>query len=777
MSEALFEFFFKYRPLIFQQGELTFRASWGDYAILAAVVALGLLSVRTYRKVRGNSRSIDRALLTVLRMAALAVLGVCLLRPVLILSAVVPQQNFLGVLVDDSRSMQIADQDGRPRREFVESMLANPDRDTPESDTYEALSERFALRFFRYSSDTDRIATIDELDFAGTRTHLGDALDRVHEELSGVPLSGLVVVSDGADNADGGLGDSLLPLQASGVPVFTVGVGRETYERDIQLGRVDAPRRVLKGASLAVELMVTHRGYRGETVTVQVEDEGRIVGTEDVVLPADGEPQTVRVRFTASDEGPRLFSFRVSPRPDEMVTQNNVRNALVVVEDRSQEILYFEGEPRWEVKYLLRGVEDDENLRVALLQRTAENKFYRRNLEGPDELVGGFPRTRAELFRYQGLILGSIEAGHFTPDQLRMIADFVNHRGGGLLMLGSHRSFVEGGYAGTPVSEVLPVVLDDSTSRTGADEETAEVGRAGRRNDFYQEVTVQTTRAGATHPSTLIADTEAASLERWETLPPVTVVNPLTEVKPGATTLLTTPDDLVMLAYQRYGAGKSMAFAAQDSWMWQMHADVPVDDMTHETFWRRLLRWLVDGVPDQVVASIPQERTELGDVVTVLAEVGDDNYEELNNGQVVAVVSGPAGELFELPMEWTAEKDGEYRATFTAASEGFYDVRVEATVGDELLGEDTAYVQVAPSDSEFYDSTMRASLLQRVADETGGRFYTPETVSDLPDDIQYVGSGVTVVEERDLWDMPVFLLLLVSLVLGEWGYRRLRGLA
>ena len=758
MLESLFEFFFKYRPLIYQQGDFAFRTSWLGYLAVAVAGVAAIVTLRTYTQVRGNSRPLDRTLLTAVRIAALAVLVFCLLRPVLVLSSVVPQENFLGVLIDDSRSMQIADRGETPRSDFVEAQFGAPD-----SELLTALADRFALRFFSFSSETDRIGAVNEMSYEGTRTHLGQALERAYEELSGVPLSGLVVVTDGADNAEGGLGEALLPLQAAGVPVFTVGLGREEFDRDIQMSRVDTPRRVLKGASLAVELVVTHRGYQGETVTVQVEDEGRIVGTEDVQLPADGEPETVRIRFTASDEGPRLFSFRVSPRSDEMVTQNNLRQVLIVVEDRSKAVLYFEGEPRWEVRYLLRGVEDDENLRVALLQRTAENKFLRRNLEGADELVGGFPRTRSELFKYQGLILGSIEAGHFTPDQLRMISDFVNRRGGGLLMLGSHRSFAEGGYAGTPVADVLPVVLDPT--------------RADSEDSFFAEVRVETTRAGATHPSTLIADTEQASLDRWETLPPVTIVNPISEVKPGATTLLTTPDGLVVLAFQRYGAGKSMAFAVQDSWMWQMHADVPVEDLTHETYWRRLLRWLVDGVPDQVVASAPQDRVEPGELVTVLAEVDDENYEELNNSAVVAVVSDPSGNLMELPMEWTAEKDGEYRTTFTAGEEGFYDIRVEASVDGDLLGEDAVYVQVAPSDDEYYDSTMRASLLERVADETGGRFYTPETVADLPDDIQYVGGGITVIQERDLWDMPVLLLLLVSLVLGEWGYRRFRGLA
>ena len=433
MFESLFEFLFKYRPLMFEQGDFTFRASWvGGLALLAVVVAAAA-TWRSYTQVRGNSQPLDRRVLAAVRLVALAVLAFCLLRPVLVLSSVVPQQNFLGVLIDDSRSMQIADRDETARLQFVEDQLA-----TTDGELRSALNERFSLRFFGFSSETDRLDVVNELGYSGTRTHLGQALERAHDELSGVPLSGLVVITDGADNAEDGLGESLLPIQAAGVPVFTVGLGREEFDRDIQLGRVETPRRVLKGASLVTDLVVTHRGYRGETVTVQAEDEGRIVGSEEVVLAGDGEPQTVRLRFTAGEEGPRLFTFRVSPQPGEMVTQNNIRDSLVVVEDREEKLLYFEGEPRFEVKFLRRAVSDDENLHVSILQRTAENKFMRLDVEGPDDLVGGFPRTRAELYQYRGIILGSIEANYFTPDQLRMIADFVNHRGGGLLMLGSH---------------------------------------------------------------------------------------------------------------------------------------------------------------------------------------------------------------------------------------------------------------------------------------------------------------------------------------------------
>ena len=754
MFEPIFEFLFKYRPLVFEQGDFAIRAPW-TIALGAAAVAAAL-TLRTYAQVRGNSQPLDRGVLAAIRLGAIAVVAFCLLQPVVVLSSVVPQQNFLGVLVDDSRSMQIADRDETERLRFVE------DRLRAGGDLRTALEERFALRFFGFSTETERLGDVDELTYRGTRTHLGQALERAHEELTGVPLSGLVVVTDGADNADGGLGESLLPIQAAGIPVFTVGLGRETFDRDIQLSRVETPRRVLRGAALVVDAVVTHRGYRGETVTVQVEDEGRIVGSEEVELGRDGEPRTVRLRFTAAEEGPRLFTFRVSPRPGEMVTQNNVRDALMLVENHSEKVLYFEGEPRFEVKFLRRAVADDENLHVSILQRTAENKFMRLDVEDADDLVGGFPTTRADLYRYSGLVLGSIEANYFTPDQLRMIADFVNNRGGGLLMLGSQRSFSEGGYAGTPVADVLPVVL----------------GEAEGEEDFFVEVAVEPTRAGATHAATQIAETEELSVDRWNELPPITIVNPITEVKPGATTLLTSAsDDLVVLAFQRYGAGKSLAFPVQDSWMWQMHADIAVEDMTHETFWRRMLRWLVDGVPDQITAELPADRVEPGQAVTILATVGDANFEEINNSAVIASVTHPDGDFTDRRMEWTAEADGEYRATFIPPTEGFYEVRIEALSGDELIGEDVTWLQVAPSDAEYYDSTMRTALLDRVAEETGGRRYTPDTVASLPDDVQFVGGGVTVVEERDLWDMPVLLLLLGTLVLGEWGYRRFRGLA
>jgi hypothetical protein len=199
--------------------------------------------------------------------------------------------------------------------------------------------------------------------------------------------------------------------------------------------------------------------------------------------------------------------------------------------------------------------------------------------------------------------------------------------------------------------------------------------------------------------------------------------------------------------------------------------------MTHETLWRQLLRWLVSYVPGRVELSTSRDRYAPGESVTLRAEVDDDTYLRVNNAQVKARVRDPLGAVTEVPMEWTVDKDGEYRASFTVAEKGIYDIEVEAHRGQELLGTGRAFVEAADLGSEYFGAEMRASLLKRMAEETGGRFYTPDTVATLPEDLSYSEGGATVVEERDLWDMPALFILLVSLATVEWGYRRYRGLA
>ncbi len=759
MFDGLFKFFFELSPVVFSQGEFRFAPTTGSYLAAAAIAAAAALAIYAYRT--GVGHRSQRVGLAAIRLVILAVLLVCMFRPLLVVKASVPQQNFVAVLVDDSRSMQIADVDGKPRADYAKAQFGANTRGV-----LKALSDRFTVRTFRFSNAPTRTTQESDLTFSGSQSRLGAALSGVRQELAGLPVAGLVMVSDGADTADAALGNAILGLKAERLPVFTVGVGRETLSKDIQVGRVVVPRTALKGTTLMVDVVLSQSGFDGQQVTLDVEDEGTLVSTQQVALPNAGTPATIPVRFTVKEAGPRVLRFKVTPQAGELVTDNNAREALIDVRDRKEKILYFEGEPRFEYKFIRRAIPDNDNIIITGLMRTADNKYMRQGVDTPDELVAAFPKTREELFAYRSIILGSLEAAALTGDQLRMINEFVDRRGGGLLMLGGPRSFAEGGYAGTAVADVLPVVLDR--------------GKVMAKNELLR-VNVKPTRAGLATAVTQIGANEQASGERWNTLPQVTAVNRIDEVKPGATVLLTGTDERrverPMLIYQRYGRGKTFAFLPQDSWNWQMAASIPLEDMTHENFWRQLTRWLVDGVPDQVEASLTTERVEPGEAATLAATIVDPAFVELNDASVVATITGPDGSVSDVPMSWDGEHPGKYVGSAPTKGPGWYEAKIDATRAGKSIGTTVTHFRAAPGDAEYFDATMHAATLRRIADETGGRFYEASNTASLADDLRYTGRGVTTVEEHDLWHMPIVLLLLVGLLCAEWGYRRVVGLA
>jgi uncharacterized membrane protein len=758
--ESAFEFLFKYRPLVLAKGRLVFDAPGPVVAVAAALAVLGILALFTYRRVGARTGPADRRVLSAVRAAIVTVLAVCLLRPALLVTTAVPQRNVVGILLDDSQSMQIAD-DGTTSRG---STLQREFRSAA-SPVLSGLEERFQLRVFRFARGASRIATGDSLAFRGTRSDLAAALDDARRDLAALPLAALILVTDGADNADSALTGSLLSLQAAGIPVHTVGLGRERFPMDLELGRVEAPRFALRGSSVLVEALVRQQGAGADSADLIVEEGGQILAATRFRLPGDGQAASVRMPVPLSRIGSLQLVTRVSGLPGETVARNNTRHALVSVVDREERILYFEGEPRPEFAFLRRAVAEDSNLVVVGLQRTAESKFLRLGVADSLDLAGGFPTGREELFRYRGLILGSVEAAAFTVEQLRMIQDFAGRRGGGVLFLGGRRAFGEGGYRNTPIEELLPVTIDIPPD-TG----------------YLRTLDVTVTPSGRTHPAARLAPSEAGSAQLWDSLPPVTTVNPIGSLKPGATALLSGSDTAgggaqAVLSYHRYGRGKAAALAVQDAWLWRMHAEVALDDSRYQTFVRQLLRWLVGDVPERVSLSALTDEVGPGEPVSLEVEVRDAAHLPVNGATVSARVTSPSGTVTTVPLDWAIGTDGRYRAAFPALEEGEYRIEPQAISGGDTLAAEPAYVRAGDVGREFFGAELRAATLRRIARETGGQYYTAETVSGLPRDIVYTEKGITRTEHLDLWDMPFIFLLLIGLLTAEWSLRRSRGLA
>lgn len=763
--EALFELLFKYRPVVFERGSLGF-----DWPLPAVVlVPLGLLAavgaVWLYRRPTSALSNRDRWVLGGIRAAVIAVVAICLARPVLAVSRAIDQRNVVGVVIDDSRSMRITDQDGKPRGDFAAQVFGGPD-----SALFKALSEKFQLRFFRTSGAGGRTDELPTAPLNGARTHLATSLLRAGDDLAGAPVAGMILISDGADNTSSAPGstpmlEQLLSLRARQVPVYAIGVGSERFDKDIEVERVDVPGTILRDGSLLVEVVVTQRGYAGMKVPLVIEDSGRIIGTRELTLPRDGEAVVTRMRVPANEGGARLIRVHVPAQADEMVKENNERASVVVVSDRREKILYLEGEPRFELKFTRRALESDENIQLVTLLRSAKDKFLRMSVDDSSELAAGFPKTREELFGYRGVVLGSVEASFFTVDQLRMLADFVSVRGGGLLALGGRRALAEGGFAGTPLADALPI----------------ELGPPAGSDSGATEIRLTPTAAGLLHPATQLAPNDTATAGLWSQMPPLTTVNEVGRTKPGATVLLegTAEGDRrprPTLAFQRYGRGKAVTFAVQDSWLWQMHADIPIEDMRHETFWRQLLRWLVSDVPSRVDMTAMGEGA-VDEGLPLRVAVTDSAFVRANGATVRAEVVSPKGERTELPFDWAVDRDGEYTGTLVPGENGVHTVNVTATIGKDTVHSTSGYVRVADPTAEFFGAAMRPAVLRQLAEETGGKFYRASDVSRLPEDIVFTNSGATEVQKLDLWDMPVVFVLVLGLLGTEWLYRRRRGLA
>ena len=758
--DALLTFLFKYPARVWERGEIVWSPVVPPWIVaLLAIVAMVLVAV-SYNRVTGLRRG-TRTALVLLRAAVLLLVIACLLRPTLVVATAVPQRNVLAVLLDDSRSMALKDLGPDTRAARTAGTFGDS------TALVRALADRFALRFYRFGADVRPAAGSNGLQALGTRTDIASALDGARQELAGTPLAGIIIATDGADNVGGDLDAALIALRARKVPVYTVGVGLERFPRDVAIERVVLPARPLVGANLLADVTLRLRGVGGEKLTLSAEANGRMVASEVMTLPSREETIRARLRLDELPPGTHRITVRATALERETVAENNEAHGMVQVRPGPDRILYVEGEPRPELGFIRRAVATDTALQLVALLRSAEKKYLRLGVRDSLELAGGFPASREELFAYRGIILGSIEASFFTPDQLRMLADFVSQRGGGLLALGGRASLAEGGFRGTPVAEVLPIALD----RSPRDAESEAV-----------ELRVRPTAAGLSQPAVQLRLTDDATSLKWDSLPPITIVNSLGSLRPGATALLTgrregENTDQPILATQRFGRGTATVFSPQDSWLWKMHADVALEDLSHATFWRQMARSLSEESPDRLeIATVPA-RVAPGEPVELRARVADEQYLDVNDAAVVATITTPSGRITDVPLEWALAEDGVYTGRFIAEEAGVYKVGADARRGRDTLHATPAALLADDQGADVEQAEQRAPLLRRIARETGGRYYGLDAAGALAEDVQFTESGVTVREALDLWDMPVVFLVVATLLATEWAVRRSRGLA
>lgn len=759
----MFQLIFRYPIPVFTKGHFILLGGWPAWLLpVLIVVFAGVFAALLRWRMREASpelRNWRPWALWGLRSLLVALLLLLLWQPAITVAELNSEQNIIAVVVDDSRSMAIADRAGATREADALGAL--------EGGLLSELRRRFQMRVYRLSKLT-RVADPKQITPTANATHISDGLRQLASGTSDLPVGAVLLLTDGGENTAGvgGSGialDALEALRNRRLPVHTIGFGAEQQVHDVELEDVSVAASAVPNARMSASIIFTEHGYAGQKAMLTVRDGAKTIAAREVTLAPNDVLQAEPIFFSAGPAGTKNLQFGVEPLPREENLLNNAVARPVLVSDAKRRILYVEGEPRWEFKFIRRAEEEDPTVQIVSMLRTSENKVYRQGIGSPEELAEGFPVRSENLFGYAGIIIGSVDADYFTPLQKELLREYVDRRGGGVLFLGGRFSLSDGGWGASPLNDLLPTFLP-----------------AGRNSFHRNAVTVSLTSAGIDSPITRLLDDSGKNADRWRKLTYLADYQDAGSPKPGATVLAEINAGhrkLPLLTTENYGHGRTAVLATGGTWRWQMSE--ALGDPAHDLFWQQLLRWLVAESPGPVVASMPQRILMDEGRVEITAQVRDRQFQPAANANVTAHILGPAGLSALVDLQPSQENAGQYQAEWTAEKPGAYLAEITAaSAGKEPadLGRDVITFQREDGVAEHFHTAQNRRLLEQLSAQTGGRYWKPSELKDLPRDISYSEAGISVRSTKELWNIPIVFFLLLALPMAEWLLRRRWGI-
>ncbi len=741
----MFETLFKYSRADYARSELIFAGEWPLLLIagLALLAVVSIVVMLVWR--RGNASVFQLATIATLQIAMVAVVLALLMQPTLTTERLRDGDNAIALVVDNSASMAY----GAPASRFSEALSALsgivPDGGADSGD--------FSIRHYAFSDTARPLDSFSGVTAEGNATAIADALRVILSEAQFSSLAAVVLSSDGADTSGGLTAEQLAELAAFGIPVHTISVGQSSIPEDIELEELAIPEKALPGSTIVARVTVRHDAPG--TAQVKVYDDDELLQIVPLALAADVTTTTSFIEVDLQKAGPHQLRFTVEGEDAEPESRNNSRARLVNVASEKYRILYFEGEPRWEYKFLRRAVNNDEDLSIATLLRVSPNKFYRQGIDSPEQLEDGFPTDRNTLFAYNALIIGSVEAASLSAAQQSLIRDFVSERGGSLLMLAGPNGLGNGGWGQSAIADVLPARLPPSSA-----------------DSFHRrKADVSLTPQGAGSQLLRFAAESADNRAAWLELPQIADYQLVGNLKPATITLLNVDTGeglLPLLMTQPFGRGHAWILASGGTWRWQM--SMPLEDQKHETFWRQLLRELVASAPQTI--SLTASATGGNAAMQLRAEFRDEAFQPMNDVGVTLIASHDNGESVTLSMQPDEREAGVFGARLLPAESGTWYFEAVAERDGEPVAVARSSMLHESGQSEHFGFRSNPDLLRRISEATGGGYFTPENLAALPDMLRYSSSGITETEYRRIWDAPAFFLLLLLLKSGEWLLRR-----
>ena len=740
---------------IFGEGSLIFRQMTPGTLAFCIVAAAGLVAVAYALQLSGYRRG-ARAAAYALRLAVVVAILLVLCEPVLRSSEVIPQQSFLVHLFDTSGSMAIADYDRRLRIDALDEVALDSKARAELDRVYQPLD-------FSFDEHLSAWDTQGSLEASGRATDLAGALRSLQSQITGLPVTGVILYSDGnptlEENAQR-IVDAAAHLE---VPVYCVGAGPETPGPDVWVEEVIHPEEAVKGAVTAVNVLVGSRGAP-ETVTVTLFDAERRLD-QRALHPAQQE-QVMNAHFQvrSGELGLNGYRVEVAASGEESYPWNNEADFFISTVQERKRILYVEGYPRHEYSALRAAFEDDERFQVtSLVQVSSRNKTYRQGLSDPNELRGGFPDSEEELFKYDVVVIGDISARYFDTQQLTALREFVRRKGGGLLFLGGEDSFAANGYGQTPLADVLPFTFSS---------------HAGLEDEYFVSPTPEGIERGLFGPYDPRRDAEAP----WAVLPPLKGVFSLDALKPGAIALCRAHqepgrDGPPVVAFQRYGRGTSLVCGISGTWQWKFQT--PSDNPSYSAFWKEMTLILMEQSGGRIRVDATPPIVSAGSEVDLSVATYDRAFQPDPSAAVSLEIESPSGKTHSVTPHPVADAPpGTFHYRLNPSETGLYRVTAGARQTDgEALVEHRCMFVVREDEPELREVRLNGPLLRQIAEMTQGGYIHLSKYDELPDGIQPREGSLRRVSEHPVWDRPAFLYGILGALLVEWLIRRIGNMA
>lgn len=773
------------RGFLSREGEfsLRFNPQWPAMETLGAtfwnvlLIGIGVFLVAyVYRREARSPRV--RAILAGVRMLLLGLTLVLLNRPVVTLTQSRTEPSVLALLIDDSLSMRIKDIKRQgdqlvTRVEAVSELLSAENRKL-----LNEIAKTHQLRFYRFNADAVSVTPPPTgpivVEAQGQKTQVATAVRSVMRDSQGQRLAGVVVLSDGRDMPQQSIAGALDELKDFGVPVYPIPVGSDQALRNVEVQQVSAQDAVFVNDIANIKTLVRVTGGGGNVV-VRLKDKatGRVVmdaagrPVEKQISPTNDEPVEVELQFTPAEVGVRDLVVEAEPQAGEIDDTDNKREVQVAVLDAQINVLYVEGYPRWDYRYLKNEMIRDKTVNISCLLLSADPSFRQ---EG-DKPITRFPESPEEMLEYDVVLIGDVDPRELSDAQLQLVQDFVARRGGGFGMIAGPR-FSPAAWKGTAIESILPV--DITRSQT----EDWGIGGGTIAEGFRPVVTREGSESSLFRFFSDRAENELYLKEQWQ---PLFWYSQGLMAKSGVGVVMAEhPSDVgpdgrraPIIVTGRFGAGRTFFSAIDDSWRWRYYTG----EQTFNTYWVQSLRYLARSRKlGQRKLTFASQRPvyDLGQQVRLVMRVIDPQLLTQLPEQIRVQVKGEDGQLLRQEPLVRQEGGDTYLASFPADRVGKF-TAVLPSVAPQVE-ELTLPLDVAIPRLELSTPQVDRVTLARLASETGGQIID---LSEAPAKLPGIPSAerqVPLVSSQPLWDAPVALVAFILLLTAEWVARKVFGM-